>query len=107
MVTETISQAIARKKAEIARLQTQVRALQDVQAESGPGGNRSRRRIGKSRPGQIEDYLKANQGPQPATEIARALGMSTDNVHTALQHYIRRDTRFARGPVRGTYSLKA
>ena len=115
----SIEAVIARKRAEIAKLQTQIAALQEVLAETKP---RKRGRPAKakkaapkkrtkkakvSRPDLIEGYLKKHEGEQPAKEIAKALGLKPAAVHMALQPYLKKGARFAKGSARGSYKLVA
>lgn len=111
-----IQDLIAEKKKQIAVLERHIQTLTDMAAEEGrldrssagstrsATGGRKRRRRGASRAGQIETYLRAHAGPQPAKEIASALGFTPAEVHSAVNPGLKTG-RFVRGKRRATYGL--
>jgi len=117
-----ISDLIAAKEKQVVALQKQIELLRQVEAAEAdngadgvgrrrrgrigvaPGKRARRGRRGQSRAALIEVYLQQHPGPQPAKEIAAALGMKAAELHSAINPGLK-TARFTRGEERGSYTL--
>lgn len=117
----TIQDLIAEKRKQVNILERHIKMLQTMAKEEAVGGRtqtgrsqpsgtptarRGRRRGGKSRAAMVEAYLKGHSSPQPAREIASALGLKAAELHGAV-HSGLKTGRFVRGKDRATFGLGA
>jgi hypothetical protein len=117
----TIQDLIAEKRKQVDILERHIKMLESMAKEEGvggrirtgqsqppgaPKGRRGRRRGGKSRAAMVEAYLKGHSSPQPAREIASALGLKAAELHGAV-HSGLKTGRFVRGKQRATFGLGA
>jgi hypothetical protein len=117
----SIQDLIADKRKQVALLERHIKMLESMAKEEGTGGRartglsqaigarkgrRGRRRGGKSRAAMVEAYLKGHSSPQPAREIAQALGLKAAELHGAV-HSGLKTGRFVRGKQRATFGLGA
>jgi hypothetical protein len=115
----SIQDLIAEKRKQVAVLERHIKMLESMAKEegtggrartdqsqptAGPKGRRGRRRSGKSRAAMVEAYLKGHSSPQPAREIASALGLKAAELHGAV-HAGLKTGRFVRGKQRATFGL--
>jgi hypothetical protein len=114
-----IQELIRVKRNQIDVLERHIKALERIAAEEGgvsatltsrgsrgrrPSSGRRRRGPGDSRAAMVEKYLRSHPGPQPAKEIAAALGLKPAEVHGAI-HSGLKGGRFVRGKQRATYGI--
>jgi hypothetical protein len=117
----SIQDLITEKRKQVALLERHIKMLESMAKEEGDGARkrrgasqstgtltkrRGRRRGGKSRAAMVEAYLKGHSSPQPAREIASALGLKAAELHGAV-HAGLKTGRFVRGKERATYGLAA
>lgn len=117
----SIQDLIAEKRKQVDLLERHIKMLESMAKEEGTGsrartgqsqstavpkGRRGRRRGGKSRAAMVEAYLKGHSSPQPAREIASALGLKAAELHGAV-HAGLKTGRFVRGKQRATFGLGA
>jgi hypothetical protein len=117
----SIQDLIAEKRKQVDLLERHIKMLESMAKEEGTSGGvrtaqsqpaggsrgrRGRRRSGKSRAAMVEAYLKGHSSPQPAREIASALGLKASELHGAV-HAGLKAGRFVRGKERATFGLAA
>ena len=113
----TIQDLIAEKRKQIGVLERHIRMLQEMAREeagngptarasrtNGTASRQGRRRGSTSRAAMVEAYLRSHSGPQPAREMAVALGLKAAQLHGAINSGLKTG-RFVRGSQRATFAL--